>query len=153
LAEKDQAVFYSSWYFSAIRLLIALEGEKSPELIAEKLNLPQSTVNRALDFLISVGLVVEKDGKLEVGEARTYVDRDSLFIARHHSNWRMRTMEQFNHVQAEELVFTNPITVSEKDFLKVREEIIKFIESFRKIADPSPAEILCCLNIDWLKIR
>ena len=55
LDESDQAIFYSAWYFSGIRLLTAVHRLQSAEAIAEMIGLPLSTVARALKFLLSTG--------------------------------------------------------------------------------------------------
>lgn len=153
LSERDQGIFYSAWYFAAIHLLTALKGFHTRELIAEKLHLPLQIVNRVVEFLLDVGMLEERQNRLVMGESSTYVDRDSLLISRHHKNWLERISQQLHDVQNEELAFTNIITLSSKDFLRIREELVQVVEKFRAIADPSEPEELCCLNIDWVKIR
>ncbi len=152
LDEKDQAVFYSNWYYSGIRLLSDIQKFQSPDSIAERLKIPVGRVNEVLEFLISRGLCVEENGKVKVGQTRTFVGRESPLVSRHHINWRMKVMQGFDSIPNEHLVFTNPIVISEKDFEKIREKLIQFVEEFRKISDPSPSEQMCCLNIDWVKI-
>ena len=153
LDEKDQAVFYSAWYYSGIRLLTATAKFESVQAISEKINLPLQTVAKVVEFLISRGLLKQEHGIFVIGETKTYVTRDSDWVTKHHLNWRLKSIEQLDHVPDDDLVYTNPITISEKDFFKVREEVVKFIEKFRSIADPSPSEQLCVLNIDWRKLR
>lgn len=152
LDEKDQALFYSQWYYAAIHLFIAINPEPSPELIADELKLPIKTVNQVIEFLISTGLCIETNGYLKIGESQTYLDRDSKLIARHHANWRFKSIEKFDRIATDELVFTNPVAISREDFLKIREELIQMIDRFRKIAEPSPSEEICTLNIDWIRI-
>jgi uncharacterized protein (TIGR02147 family) len=153
LDEKDQAVFYSSWLYSAIRLLSAIPKFQSRSAIAEELNLPLAKINRALEFLLSRGLCTERESKIEYGSVRTYVNHDSPLVVRHHVNWRMKAMEQLDRLPTSELAFTNPVVINEKDYVKIREEIIQLIERFKNISEPSPSVALYCLNIDWLKIR
>lgn len=149
LDEKDQAIFYSSWVYSGIRLLTAVHELSSPEAIAEKTGLSVKAIAPVLEFLLGKGLLKEENGRYAVGETITYVSRDARASAQHHRNWRLKSVEQLTEVPEDELVFTNPITVSRKDFLKIREEIVQLIERFQNIADPSPPEELCYLNIDW----
>jgi uncharacterized protein (TIGR02147 family) len=153
LSEADQAIFYSSWFYSGIRLLIATRDFKGPEEISEVIGLPLVTVARALEFLVSRRLVQQNGGKYEVGETLTYVGRDSPFVNKHHLNWRMKAIQQLDHVPDDELVFTNSIAISEADFQRVREEIVSFLERYKAIGDPSPSERLCFLTIDWRKFR
>src|SRR5262245_18895889 len=56
LSEQDQALFYSSWVYAAIRLLSAVPVAQSRAAFAETLGLSSSRVNKAVDFLVSRGL-------------------------------------------------------------------------------------------------
>lgn len=152
LDESDQAMFYSTWLFPAVRLMTAIPGCGSSSVIAEKLNVSIQQVNHALEFLLSRNLVEKKEGSYQYRNLSTYVARDSLFAHRHNINWRMKCIERLDQVAKNEMAFTNPIVIAEKDFEKVTELIVQFINEFRKISDPSPSEVLCCLNIDWLKL-
>lgn len=153
LNETDQAIFYSAWYYSGIRLLIATREFRGAEEIAEAIGLPVVTVARTLEFLVSRGLVEFNDNIYSVGQTLTYVSRDSHFVGKHHLNWRLKALEQLDHVPSDELVFTNSIAISARDFQLIREEIVKFLERFKSIGDPSPSEQLCFLTIDWRKLR
>lgn len=152
LDESDQAIFYSTWLFPAVRLMTAIPGCGSSSVIAEKLEVSIQQVNHALEFLLSRNLVEKKNGIFHYHNLSTYVARDSLFAQRHNVNWRMKCLERLDQVAHNEMAYTNPILISQSDFEKVTEQIVQFINEFRKIADPSPSEILCCLNIDWLKL-
>jgi uncharacterized protein (TIGR02147 family) len=153
LDERDQAIFYSAWYYSGIRLLAAIHDFRNAEAIAEMIGIPLATVARAVEFLISTGLLREENGRLVVGETLTYVDRDSQLVNKHHLNWRLKAIEQLDHVPDEDLVFTNSIALAKKDFAKIREEIVKLLQTYKAIGDPSPPEQLCFLTIDWRKLR
>lgn len=153
LTEADQGIFYSSWYYSGIRMLVATREFRSAEEISEVIGLPVVTIARAVEFLISRGLLVMKNAKFEVGDTLTYVGRDSPFVNKHHLNWRMKAMQQLEHVPDDELVFTNSIAISAADFVRVREELVAFLEKYKAIGDPSPSEQVCFLNIDWRKLR
>lgn len=153
LSESDQATFYSSWIYAALRLLSAIPAFQNRAAMAEELKLSQAKVNKHLEFLIGRGLCVEKDGKILYGEIKTYVAQDSPFVVRHHMNWRTKVMEHYDRLQSDELAFTKPVVIAESDFAKIREELVRWIEKFNQIAEPSPSERLCCLNIDWVRIQ
>lgn len=152
LDESDQAIFYSSWVYSAVRLLTAIPQYGSAQAIAEELSLSRQKVNNVLDFLVSRNLVSRQNDRFRYHELSTYVDRDSPFASKHNLNWRLKIFERLDQVARNEMVYTNPIVIAESDFERVTELVVKFIDEFRKLADPSPSEILCCLNVDWLKL-
>lgn len=153
LDESDQAIFYSTWIYTALRLLSAIPEYQSARAMAEKLNLPQKQVNKSLEFLLSRGLCAEKDNRIVYGDVKTYLESGSPLVTRHHINWRMKLIEQLQHMQPDELAFTFPVVIAEKDYAKIREEIVRMIEQVKKISDPSESEKLYCMTIDWLEIQ
>jgi uncharacterized protein (TIGR02147 family) len=153
LDERDQAIFYSAWYYSGIRLLAAIHQIQSAEAFAEILDLPLRVVAQTLKFLLSTGLLRMENGYYIIGETLTYVGRDSAMVTRHHLNWRLKAIEQLEQIPVDELVYTNAIALSKKDFLKIREELVQFLERYKAIGDPSPSEELCFLTIDWRRLR
>ena len=153
LDEKDQAIYYSAWYYSGIRLLISTEPTLSQEAIAEKTRLPLKTVARAIEFLIEKGLLKQEGKGYSLGETQTYVNRDARAVTQHHLNWRMKAVEQLNDISEEELAFTSAIAISHKDFLRIREELASAIEKYRQIGDPSPSDEVCFITVDWRKLK
>jgi hypothetical protein len=133
LSDDAKAVFYSHWYYSAIRLVCSLDAFNSAEAICEKLHLPRSKVKKVLEFLTLHGLCVEKDGKLGPGPQSTHVGADSLLAARHHANWRERAVNRMDTMKAEELFFTSPVTIAAADIPKVRKLLVTTIEDAFKI--------------------
>jgi uncharacterized protein (TIGR02147 family) len=152
LKEEDKATFYSQWYYSAVRLLTSIPQFQTRDAIALHLGLSPKIVGKVLEFLLAVGLCEEKRGRLHIGPSRTHTPADSPLAHRHHVNWRMKTMERFSALGAEELVFTSPMTLAEKDVPEIREEISALIEKVSRRIEPSPSEVMACLNIDWVKI-
>jgi len=153
LDERDQAVFYSAWYYSGIRMLFAIDPDASLESVAERARLPLKTVVSAVEFLLAKGLLKAQGKGYVPGETQTYVNREARAVGQHHLNWRMKAVEQLNDVKDEELAFTSVIAVSRADFLRMREEIASMIVNIKKIGDPSPSEELCFLTVDWRKLK
>jgi uncharacterized protein (TIGR02147 family) len=152
LTPEQQAIFYSDWTYSAVRQLTAIPGFDTAGKIAEQLGLSLKKVNGALDFLLNVGLCVETKGKIKIGPSSTHLGSSSPWVKTHHMNWRNKAIEKLNHDQKDSLHYTCPLTISKSDALKIREQIVKMLESLDKIIEPSPSEELHCLNIDWFKI-
>lgn len=151
--EMDQALFYSEWYYSAIRMLCDLPEVKSIDQIAEHLGLPVKIVNEVLQFLKRTRLVLEEKGKFKLGPSRTFIGADSILVHRHHANWRIKAIERHAHMsQEKEFAFTSPMTISVSDSKKVREILLKAIEKILEINKSSPSEELRVLNIDWLRV-
>ena len=152
LSESDRSQFYSSWIYTYIRLLTAIDDFSSEQRLSEVTGLSLSRIRTALDFLITRGLCIEEGGKIKHGPTLTYLDSSSPLVSTHHLNWRRKTAERFEKLRSEDLVLTFPVVMAEKDFLIVREQLVQFIESFKRLVTPSPSEGLYCLNLEWLKM-
>jgi uncharacterized protein (TIGR02147 family) len=151
LSAEAKSIFYSQWYYSAIRMLSSLERYHSADAIADRLGLPRAKVNVALEFLLRHGLCVEEAGKLRMGAQSTHVGNDSPLVTRHHVNWRERGIACVENMRDDELFFTSPVSIARKDVPRVRKVLVQAIEDAFKIIDPSACEEVACLNIDWFR--
>ena len=92
------------------------------------------------------------EANLTIGPSRTHIEKESLLVSRHHSNWRQKAMERFdllNH--EEELCFTFPLSLSKDTSKKVHKELIEFIAKINSMVMDSESEVGACLNIDWIR--
>lgn len=151
LTEEAKAVFYSHWYYSALRMLSAIDGKQTPEEMARHLGLPKQKARAALDFLLRHGLCVEEGGKIRVGAQSTHLGEKHPLVSRHHANWRERAITSLDRQGEHELFFTSPATIGKSDIPKVRKILMDAIEEAFKVIDPSPCEEALCLNIDWFR--
>jgi uncharacterized protein (TIGR02147 family) len=152
LSERERSVFYSSWYYSAVRLLTSIDGLNSASTIAARLHLPVAQVQVVLEFLVKAGLVAQKGGRYEIGPRRTLISGDSPALSRHHMNWRMRALEALQRDVALPTCYTSPMTLSASDIKEVQRILHEAISKIEPLVEPSPAEDLYCLNIDWFKV-
>jgi uncharacterized protein (TIGR02147 family) len=153
LSTQDRAIFYSSWQYSMVRLLTSIERFQTPTEISRYLNLSVSRVGEILDFLTSRGLCKEmRDGKYERTERNTHVEARSPLAVRHHQNWRNKSIELQERMTSNDLAFTAPLSVSQKDAQKVRSVLLDAISEISKIVEKSPAEQVVYLGIDWIKM-
>jgi uncharacterized protein (TIGR02147 family) len=150
LSDEDKSIFYSDWYFSAVRLMAGINGFQSPERIADHLGLPLKLTNEVILFLLQRGLLVNEGETLKVGPSRTHLEADSPFIKNHHQNWRLRALE--NIKGPKRMHYSAPMTIGVADVEKIQSRLLKCIEDVAKIIDPAPNEELMCLNIDWFPI-
>lgn len=153
LSENDKAMYYSDWVYIAIWLLTGLDTIKNANDICSKLNLPLERVGQVLRFLNRTGLVVEdENGFLSMGRARTHIDSKEPLIGKHHTNWRLKAIENFPNLPEDELAFSAPLTISKKDFPRLKNEILELIEKASKLVSKSEPEELACLNIDLFRL-
>ncbi len=70
----------------------------------------------------------------------------------HHSNWRKKALENVKVPAGVKIHYTSPMTLSKTDAEKIQAMLHKAIEEIGNVVDPSPAEQLMCLNIDWFRV-
>ena len=155
LDESARAIFYSSWFYSGVRILTSIARFDSEGAIAERLSLSTGQVREILRFLTQYGLCREEEGRYSIGPKKTHLGSDSPLVTRHHANWRLKAIENMRakDIEKEELFYTGPMTLSREDMLKVRKELVDVVDRAIKIVGPSPSEEMACLNIDWFKLR
>ena len=150
--EKERATFYSTWHYSAVRLLTSIPRYQTLEAIAEYFKLPSARVAQILEFLLASGLCVEtSEGKVQLGPKRTHLENTSPLALRHHANWRLKAMQRHENLTDRELAYTGPMSLGPKEQKLAREELVLAIEKITKLAVDSEAEKVSCLNIDWFE--
>ncbi|MCB0408521.1 MAG: TIGR02147 family protein [Bdellovibrionales bacterium] len=152
-SNEDKAEFYSQWFYSAIRLSTDIDAINSIDDISSLLGLQRETVANILTFLKNAGLVVEKNNVLNVGPQVTHVGHDSPFVYKHHSNWRLKSLQCMENVSSEkELFYTGPMALSEEAADDIRSQAVQFIERATKTASKSNSATVACLNLDWFRV-
>lgn len=152
LSDLDKSKFYSSWIFSAIHLMTTLEGGVNFQRIYQRLKISPQKCRKALDFLIQINLVVEKDDLFLPGTQSTHLEKDSDFTIQHHRNWRLKAIEKTENLTNEELMYSVNVSLSKDDFAEMKELLVTTILQFVKTVQKSPAEDLAQLNIDFFWI-
>jgi uncharacterized protein (TIGR02147 family) len=153
MSEADQAIFYSHWSYSALRLSCDLGEQVSSKSLAMHLQLPIELVDEILRFLISRGLVKQKNnGFLALGPQNTFLPAESPLISRHHMNWRMKAIERHPRLRSDDLAFSAPLTIAQNELIEVRKMCLELIQKVSKKVSASPSETLACLNLDWFRV-
>jgi uncharacterized protein (TIGR02147 family) len=153
LSEQDQAIFYSSWQYSLIRLLTDLKDFRTAQEISNHLGLSLSRVQEILSFLVSRGLCTHRNGLYTRTNQNTHIEAQSPLSIRHHLNWRTKALAMLETSSGDDLSFTAPVTISKKDVVKVRQILLEAIAEISKVVEDSPSEETIYLGIDWLKIK
>jgi uncharacterized protein (TIGR02147 family) len=151
LSDQQKAIYYSSWIYTGVRNLTAIEEMGTVGAIAEHLHLDSAIVTRVIRFLIENGLCKEAGGQITYGPASTHVDNDSPFVNKHHQNWRFQSIGKMENKNEDDLFFTSPMSLSRAAVLEIRTLLPAVIQNVMKISGPSKSEVTACLNIDWFQ--
>jgi uncharacterized protein (TIGR02147 family) len=152
LTPEAKAILYSNWYYLAIWSLTAIPEFDNLESIADRLDLSRIKTKEALEFLVKYSLVIEENGKFKIGPKLIHLESSSPQIPRHHQNWRLRAFQRYESARPQDLFFTGPITISEKDAAILRERLVTFISDAVLFLKDSPSEKLYSLCLDWFEV-
>jgi uncharacterized protein (TIGR02147 family) len=152
LQPEDQEVYYSSWHYLAIHILSALPRFKNAHDIAQRLRLPKALVDRCLKFLLERGFVKEFGGALGIGKTRIHLDRHSPLFPRHHSSWRMRSIQAVDEEDRDNLFYSGVIGIAAADYQKLKEILLRAIENTEEIIRDSKEDEAYCIGIDLFKV-
>ncbi len=153
LNDEAKFQFYSNWYYSAIRLSTLLPEQNNVTAIANQLKLPAPRVREVVDFLLMHGLLKEEMGALLIGPQRTHLSAESPYINRHHTNWRLKGLENMEALSTSELFFTSPMTISQKVMDEVKVLLLDLVAELSKKVRDAKDEKLVCLNIDFFDVE
>lgn len=149
--EKDQ-LYYSSWYWSAIHILVSIPAFQSVSAISERLSISEHQVKQTLSVLEQYGFVRQEKGKWKFAAMEQHIPKDSPLSVFHHSNWRQRAMLDAQEPNRDSIHFTVTQSLSQKDFERVKETILACIQEVEEIAGPSKEEELVCFTCDYFKV-
>ncbi len=154
ISKEDQAEFYSSWIYGAVHVMLTIPEFQNKENLSKHLGLSLKRTSEILEFLVTIGLVMKKDGgKYEVGTSRIHLGSDSPLISKFHTNWRVKSIQSLEKDKiADDLHYSSAITISQSDIFKIKSLLIKYIEELKQIIKDSPAESVHCLNLDFFKL-
>jgi uncharacterized protein (TIGR02147 family) len=145
------AIYYSSWYYSAIHILTSVPGYQTPSSIATRLQLPLPLVQDALKQLAEMELV-KKEGRDWNFAAEIHVGAQSPLVALHHGNWRQRAVIDAAQGLDASIHFTTVQAISKADYEQIRQRLLQFIQATARLAAPSPSEELYNFSCDLFRV-
>lgn len=148
LSEEQKAIYYSSWLYKAIHFAISISDLQSREALKQAFRLDPNKLEEVLKFLVEAGLIADEKGRLKVRVFNILLSNKSKWIIKHHTNWRLRAIENFEHEKINELHYSGVYTLSEADAIKLKDHLLEAIKKNVEIVQPSKEEKMYCCNID-----
>lgn len=153
LSSEDQMHYYSSWMYAAVHMAVLNPACRTTEALERRLGLGRQHVMRAVEFLMSRGLIGQtKDGSYKVLKPVLHLERGSPLIGIHHGSWRTRAVESAKQDPFQGLHYTGVISLSQRDYEFVREKLAALLEDVAVKVKDSPDEKLACLCFDWFEV-
>lgn len=150
---ETKSIYYSHWSYCAIHMIVSIDKFQKAELIAERLKLDLTFVQKVLNFLENKGLILKgKNDRYYIGKTRIHLKNNSPLIKSHHQNYRHKAILCLENENDFNLHYSGVLTLSKKDAIKIRNLMLKMIAEQEEILIPSPNEEIISLNLDIFKI-
>ena len=149
----DQSRYYSSWQYAAIHIALSIPELQSKENLARYFGLSLAVVAEILEFLVSVGLAANRDGRFVIGPSHVHLGSDADNINKHHSNWRIQGLESLDRRKESDLHYSVVFSLSKDDADKIKNRIIDMIKTNLKEVELSQEEVLYCTVIDYFELK
>jgi uncharacterized protein (TIGR02147 family) len=153
LSDQAKAKYYSTWIYQAIHVLLSVPGFQTPRAIAERLGLSSVQVEDVLSFLVAAGLA-EKSKTHTYRQLRPvlHLDRASVFVNRHHTNWRLKAIHAVDQNSEDDLHYSGVASLSEDDYLKIKRILSDALKSAVDVVRDSKEETIASICIDFFKL-
>ncbi len=149
LTSENQKIYYSSWLFAAIHIVVTIPQYRTIPKIASAFGLSEEFTRETILFLLSAGLLEEKRGELAPGPTQIHLDRDSVHINQHHANWRIAAL-QFLFSGADQGVrYSTVSSLSVDDAEKLKVKLVQVIAEYVQTVEPSKEQTLFNFNLDF----
>lgn len=148
LSDADKAQYYSSWDFVAVHMALAVPGQRTSQELSAALSLPLRRVENVLEKLLELGMAERNGREFRIGSVHLHLGSDSPFVQQHHTNWRLEGLRRLNVSQTQNLHYSAVYSLSKKDYMKLRENLLQVIQDNLAVVRPSPEEITIAQTID-----
>jgi uncharacterized protein (TIGR02147 family) len=149
---ENQAVYYSSWLWAALHVLVDIPQFQSTTAIAKKMRIEESAALSCLERLEQMGFIKREQGHWKHSGVEIHLPKESPLISMHHNNWRqLGVLKSQQHIESD-LHFTGVYAIGAADFEKIKELILKNLMQVTKMAGTSPSEKLVCINHDFFEV-
>jgi uncharacterized protein (TIGR02147 family) len=152
--KDEQARYYSSWLFGAVHILTTIPEYQSAASISKRLRISDEDLKPVLRFLKECGLIaISPNGTCKATLKRMHLDSESPWILSHHAHWRARAVDSLNRQPNRRGIhFSSAMTLSREDASRIREELLKMLQSIEARLPASAEEECMVLNLDWFSI-
>jgi len=155
IAVEDQMQFYNSWLYVAIHILCSIPAHQSRTAIRNYLKMPTTTVDPIINFMVNKGMLREENGRLSIGQYRTHLAKDSPFLIKHHTNWRLRAVQSLDFEQtgehSDDLHYSLVMSLAKSDIEKMKQIVFDAITRADSVLQSTRSEVMYSFCMDWFK--
>ncbi len=147
-----ERIYYSSWHWSAIHIIVSIPQYQTVEAISKRLNFSHDYIELCLQRLENFGLVNKIKNRWQIAGAGIHLSKSSPLNSVNHFSWRSKAVLDSQQPQGDGVHYTVVQSISRADFDKIKNMLISTIDEYVKIARPSKEEELICFTCDFFKV-
>jgi len=145
--------YFSNWTYQAIHALTQIESFQTVGAMAKVLNLSSSEITSILNRLKMMNLVTTERTKWCSRVDSLHLAKDSPYIRPLRITWKTKLLADLqNKLEMEGTRYTGVITISDKDYQKVRDILVRALSDIRQTVEKSAPENAHILSIDCYKM-
>lgn len=152
LGIEAQAMYYSTWYYAAIHMLVSIPAFRTAENLAKQLSLPLGVIKTALENLATMGLVQQGPSEWIPTAKIIHISDRSPLNASNHAHWRQLATLRIQEGRAGETHYSACYALSHADYKKLREEVLALVAQSRAIVGPSQEETAAIFTVDLFQL-
>ncbi|HWU44289.1 MAG TPA: TIGR02147 family protein [Bdellovibrio sp.] len=151
LDDSAKSVFFSSWKYSFIYVLLSLPDKNQLELIKAKTKLSETEISRVIKELTDLKLIQKSRDRWQPTKNRIHLNPEDIQISNHHRNYRAFSSRELEEIKPKSLHFSSAIALSIEDAQKVKEVLLQTIQEVEAIIKPSEEETIRVLCMDFFE--
>lgn len=152
ISVKDREKFYSNAFYGVLHVLTAIPQFQTLEALSMATKLSLSRVREMIEFLISINVIIETDGKIQAGPKHVHLNNDSELILKHHINWRQFAITNLQFLDRDDVHYSAGMSLSVEDAFKIKESILSNLKNNLDLVAKSKDEVAYGLCIDFFKL-
>lgn len=152
LDQEYVGLYYSSWHYPAIHILLMIAKFQNLEALSLRLGLTPVALLRYIQTLIQWGLVKNNGSRYIATEKQIHLDKSSPYSNADHLNWRLKALEDLHQKKDESLHYSSIFSISENDFIELKKTLLKDLKKYRAKIIPSPSEDAFVFNFDLFRL-
>lgn len=152
LDKVSKALFYSSWKYAVIHVLLSIPAANQLEFLKAKTKLSEHEIEKIMDFLKTAGLIERRGGAWRPTKKRIHLSPEDPLIGTHHKNFRSLSSSRLEDIDREALHFSSVMALSREDSVKIKNILLEAIAKSESLLQPSPEETLQILCLDFFNL-
>lgn len=151
LNESTKAVYYSSWKYPLVLVLLSLPAPNQTSLLRVNTGLSDHELKKILAFLKSTGLAERRAGRWRPVNRRIHLGPEDPLIIPHHRNFRTLANSRLEEMKPDSLHYSSVMALSKTDAARVKNLLLETLSRTESLLRPSPEETARVFCIDYFE--